>query len=190
MSKILYYATTNQDKYNKAAKFLAKYDVIVEQVALELDELQTFDQIELVTKKAKAAFEILQKPVLVSDDCWSIPALRGFPNVNMKQCNHYLIAEDWLRLMQGIEDRRIDMIANLAFCKCNINDKNDSEVKVWSYTDPSVFLNEKKGHHEKSHILEVIARIGETRSVAEALAVGDIREVAKPEIWKELSELI
>lgn len=183
--KKIYYATTNQDKYNKAVKYLAQYNVVVEQVSLELDELQTFDQIELVKKKAQSAFEILKKPVLVSDDCWSIPALRGFPNVNMKQCNHYLLAEDWLRLMHGIEDRRIDMTANLAFCNGDFN-----AIKVWSYKDPSIFLTEKKGNHDKSHVLEVIARIGETRSVAEALASGAILESDRPEIWKELAELI
>jgi hypothetical protein len=81
----------------------------------------------------------------------------------MKQCNRYLVAEDWLRLMKGVKDRRIFLEPFWGF-------SDGRETFVETCQEQAFFLEEARGKHEKSPHLEVIAMLGDTESVAERLA--------------------
>lgn len=179
----LTYATTNLDKFTKAAVNLKQFDIELEQVPLELDEPQSFDGEKIVLHKAKQAHDILQQPVLVGDDSWSIPALKGFPATNMKQCNHFLTSEDWLRLMSGIADRRIFLIAYVAFA-------NGSQPRVISYSQEAYFLNQIQGVHDKAPHLTVIAWQGQTKSVAEVISEGIKPREDLKEIWTTVASWV
>lgn len=159
----IFYATTNIDKFTFAKVSLAQHDIQVEQCELELPELQTEDGAEIARQKAQDAFRQLGKPVLVSDDSWRIPALKGFPGPNMKQCNHYLVAQDWLRLMKGVQDRRIFLEPFWGY-------SNGKNTFVETYKEDAYFLEEARGTHQRSPHLEVIAWKDQKESVAESLA--------------------
>jgi inosine/xanthosine triphosphate pyrophosphatase family protein len=51
----------------------------VDHVKLDLDELQSMDLHEIVTHKAKQAYDILQKPVLINDISLGFDGLGGLP---------------------------------------------------------------------------------------------------------------
>jgi len=182
MKKIIY-ITTNLDKFNKAKQNLNPLGIELEQKEIELEEIQSFSGDEVVRKKVKQAFEMIKKPVLVSDDSWSIPALHGFPATNMKQCNHFLTADDWLRLMNGVQDRRIFLITYLAFC-------DGQKTSIFSMTEECYFLNQIQGHHQTAPHLAVVAFHGEKQSLAEYITQGIKAQTSQKDFWTQVAKEI
>jgi non-canonical purine NTP pyrophosphatase (RdgB/HAM1 family) len=56
----------------------------VERVALELEEPQALDPFEVVEAKARSAWRVLQRPVLVEDSGLHVRAWAGFPGALVK----------------------------------------------------------------------------------------------------------
>lgn len=131
MEKV-FFATTNSEKIQIAQTVCAEAGVVVEPVALDIDEIQGEDSEEIIRDKARRAYEQLGKPVVVSDDTWDIRALNGFPGAYMKSINYWFKPEDFLRLMEGVEDRRITLHQYLAFTDGNVTKvfKNDIHGRV------------------------------------------------------------
>src|ERR1035437_9937513 len=77
--KIVYFATTNQEKLLIAKTVCEQASITVKQTVFDIDEIQGEDPELIVKDKARRAYEKLGKPVVVSDDSWNIPALNGFP---------------------------------------------------------------------------------------------------------------
>lgn len=179
----IHYATTNIDKFHKAEHHLGSLGIKLEQTPLELEELQIDDGEEITRHKLHQAYTVLQSPVIVGDDSWSIPALHGFPGTNMKQCNHYLQSEDWLRLMNGVEDRRIFLNAYIGF-------SNGKKSRVFMYQREAYFLQAPQGSHAKAPHLTVVAWKNEQRSIAECISQGIINEQESETVWKELASVI
>jgi XTP/dITP diphosphohydrolase len=107
MKNPLLYATGNPTKFRTAVKICETYGVALEQASLEIPEIQDDDGEIIARDKALRIFEQLQKPVVITDDSWLIPGLKGFPGPYMKYVNHTFTAEDWLRLTLPLTDRRI-----------------------------------------------------------------------------------
>ncbi len=181
--KNLIYVTSSKIKIDKARINLEPLGVLLQQENCEMVELQLDDGEKIVRHKAEQAFAVFEQPLLVSDDTWSIPALRGFPGINMKQCNHFLRAEDWLKLMQGQDDRRIFLTAYYAY-------HDGKEVQYFSHQSQFSFLNTSQGHHETSPCLEVIGRAGSGKSVAEELTAGRTAENDTDGFWESLATAI
>ena len=112
---IIQFATSNKEKMLIAQTVCAKFDIKVEQVSIDIDEIQSEDPIIIVQDKARRAYEGLSKPVVVSDDSWDIPALNGFPGPYMKSINEWFKPDDFLRLMSGIKNRTIIIHQFLAY---------------------------------------------------------------------------
>lgn len=99
--------TGNEVKFRLAQDAFAKFGIKIEQVLLDIDEIQGEDPEPIIIRKAQDAFARLNKPLVVTDDSWSIPALNGFPGPYMKSVNHWFSTEDFLRLTHGLDDKRI-----------------------------------------------------------------------------------
>lgn len=182
MQKLLY-VTSNTDKFLKAQFHLKAHGIELVQEILDLDERQISDGSQIVQDKAVQAFARLQQRLLANDDSWSIPALNGFPGPNMKQCNHFLRADDWLRLMANQTDRRIFLDSHFAF-------HSESAVTDLSYRAEYYFLEAAQGTHQKAPHLEVIARKGNTISVAAEINQGLPKQAQNPIFWKKLARII
>ncbi len=100
-------ATTNPDKFGIGQTSLKPYGIELEQIIIEIDEIQHEDATAIIEDKAAKAFSVLQKPVVVTDDSWSIAALGGFPGPYMKSINHWFAPEDFMKLMAGRKNRQI-----------------------------------------------------------------------------------
>lgn len=104
---MLCYVTSNNLKFDDAVKRLKNYGIELRQAQLDLDEIQSYSVEKIANHKAVSAFEELKIPLLISDVEWNIPALNGFPGAFMAYVDTWFNMDDFLRLMKGIEDRRI-----------------------------------------------------------------------------------
>lgn len=181
--KNIIFVTSNQDKFHKAKINLEPLGITLIHKELEMREEQSPSGEDIVRHKASQAFEEFRKPLIVNDDTWSIPALRGFPATNMKQCNYFLHAEDWLRLMAGLEDRRVFLISHYAY-------HNGKTIRLISGQDERYFLPSPQGSNPKSACLEVVARLGSAKSVAEEIAEGRKPETNNKIFWTNFAKLL
>lgn len=86
MQHEIFYATGNHAKFKTAQRFLAEKAPFLTliQVDLDLPELQILDQAEISRYKARAAWQHLQKPVLVDDAGVYFDAYPHFPGFMSK----------------------------------------------------------------------------------------------------------
>ena len=161
----VFYATTNPIKFNRYKKPLAKHGITLVQKPVNIEELQVDDGDQLVRRKLQDTYDIVHKPVLVTDDSWDIPALNGFPSTNMKQCNQRLVPEDWLRLMKGVDDRRIFLTHHLGYT-------TGEDTFITAFTEEAYFLEESRGETPNTPHLTVIAWKGDIQSAAEGIQAG------------------
>lgn len=131
MSEILF-STSNPEKTLIAKTICSAKGLNVEQISLDIDEIQGEDPKVIAEDKVRKAYQKIKKAVVVSDDSWDIPALNGFPGPYMKSLNHWFKAEDFLRLMDGINDRTIIIHQYLSYFdgKNIYTFKNDFSGKV------------------------------------------------------------
>lgn len=73
--------TSNQSKIDEINAILGTSHQVS---TVDVAEIQTFDLDELITAKAKAAFEKIKKPVLVADVSFEIKSLNGLPGPFVK----------------------------------------------------------------------------------------------------------
>jgi len=77
-SRVLF-ASSNRHKFSEARDILATYDIDLGFFRCSLDEIQS-DSIRTISRhKARHAFKLSKKPVIVEDDGLEIPSLRKFP---------------------------------------------------------------------------------------------------------------
>lgn len=77
--------TGNSGKFRTAQEHLAPWGIEVEQVALELDEIQTTSVAEIAQHKARQAFALLGRPLFVEDSGFYIEEFGGWPGPMVKQ---------------------------------------------------------------------------------------------------------
>jgi XTP/dITP diphosphohydrolase len=137
----LTFVTGNADKYASAEHVSAEYGVNLSQASPDIDEVQSEDSEYIARMKAEAAYQLLKHPVIISDDSWEIPGLNGFPGPYMKSMNHWLSADDFLRLTSPLTDRRVFLIKLLVY-------KDVSIEKVVSHTVEGTILTEARGNSD------------------------------------------
>lgn len=177
----LYFASSNEDKLKIARAACKKAQVPLEQVIIDINEIQGEEAEAIVKAKARAAFEILQKPVMVSDDTWSIPSLNGFPGAYMKSINHWFSTNDFLRLLDGIKQRDAYLFQYLAYY-------DGVEVTMFSNTLHGTILNEDRGTENDIPWRSIISMDGDGGlSLSEVMRQKDGTTIHKdrPDVWQE-----
>lgn len=96
------FITGNANKAKYVAEWLGED---VPHHKLDLDELQTFDLHELVEHKARQAYGMLQKPVMIEDAQLSFTALGKLPGPYIKWFIQELGYPDLTKLLNSFEDR-------------------------------------------------------------------------------------
>ncbi|HWQ60469.1 MAG TPA: non-canonical purine NTP pyrophosphatase [Candidatus Fimivivens sp.] len=92
------YITGNPGKLAEVKRYL---DQEVEHVSLDLPEIQSLSSKEIVEKKAREAYELVGKPVLVEDVSLVIHSLGGLPGPLIKWFEQALGEEGICRLVDG-----------------------------------------------------------------------------------------
>lgn len=175
------FATGNTEKFDIAKAVCEPLGMPLEQRALHIDEIQGEESEAIIRDKAHKAFAIAGRPVIVSDDSWNIPGLRGFPGPYMKSIDHWFTPDDFLHLTRPLADRRIILVQLLAYQdahRCHIVRKEHH----------GELLTEARGSYGKP-LQKVVTMPGDKGlSIAEAYDRGTVRaerDVAAG--WRELA---
>lgn len=102
--KIITFITTNQGKVKTLQSHLPK-EYFVTNTQIELPEIQAQSASEVSIIKAKAAYEIIKKPLIVQDSSLHINVLNGFPGIYIKYILNTIGIEGILKLLEGVDDR-------------------------------------------------------------------------------------
>lgn len=175
-------ATGNQDKFGIAQRELAEFDIELEQIVIDIDEIQGADLVHIVEDKAKKAFEAIGRPVVVTDDGWSIAALNGFPGAYMKDVNYWFEPEDFLRLLGDHTNRHISLLQQVAYC-------DEYETVVFTGEVSGTITKEPRGSYGPPimKIVELDASNGNT--ISELYDKGITHEIARGDnAWLRLGE--
>jgi XTP/dITP diphosphohydrolase len=177
----LAFVTGNQRKFRDMLHALEPLGIEVEQLKLEIDEIQSDDGTKVALAKAKAAFRMAGRPVVINDSYWSIPTLKGFPGAYMSSVAKWLTAEDFLRLMEGKTDRSICCTENLVYY-------DGKRSKVFSRDYWGNFIHEPRG--ETQHDIDkVIVLNGQEQTIAENERQNDRSSIDPSDsIWHEFAK--
>lgn len=179
--KSIYFATSNKEKIQIAQTVCAEVGLDIQPLALDIDEIQGEDPEVIVRDKAKRAYEQLGMPVVVSDDTWDIPSLKGFPGAYMKSINYWFTPDDFLRLMRGVDDRKIILHQYLAYT-------DGSVTEVFKNDIPGKIISEARGKSEKSpNMMITVLDSDNGKTIAEVFEQGEEAVVARyknrPDAW-------
>lgn len=156
----LIFVTGNPQKFAIAQKVFARHGIELEQGTYHVDEIQETDGDRIVRDKVCRAYEHVQSPVVVNDDTWELAGLNGFPGPYMKDVSGWFTADDFIRLMTGVADRRITLTQRIAY-----QDADIQEVFTLAYE--GAVLPEARGTYGNS-LQKVITMPGDNgKSVAE-----------------------
>jgi hypothetical protein len=101
------FVSGNDHKFRSLKLACDEFELPVERLELPVEEIQSQDAEEAIRYKAKRAYALAGRSVVVNDTFWNILALRGFPGAYMKDMIGWLKAEDFLALMANKSDRTI-----------------------------------------------------------------------------------
>lgn len=105
--------TSNEHKWREAQRILGRE---LSRVSLDLPELQVATTREVALEKAKAAFAVLKRPVIVEDAGLEFAALGGFPGPFIKFWETLGGLESICRALDGSPDRRAVAVCALGVC--------------------------------------------------------------------------
>lgn len=175
----LIFVTGNDLKFRTAGRICGPHGIKLVRQDIETVEIQAESGEPIARHKANEAFQKIQKPVVVTDDTWVIPGLRGFPGPYMKSVNHWFAAEDWLRLTLSLEDREIILRQILVY-------QDEHEQVTFSVDIKGTLLKEIRGNAPYPHMAIVSLNNGET-SMAETFGAGGSDTFGKHTAWDELA---
>ncbi len=110
----IFYITGNKDKFKNAKRYAKAFGINLTQKKLRIKEIQSSSIEDIARDKAKKAFKILKRPLVVSDSGWNITSLKGFPGPYMHYINKWFDVEDFLKLMKGKKDKSV--VLEYVFC--------------------------------------------------------------------------
>jgi non-canonical purine NTP pyrophosphatase (RdgB/HAM1 family) len=115
--KEIIFATGNSGKIAtlKSHMKIHGLDFTVVQKPLDLIEPQAATAAEVASVKARQAFDLLQKPVLVDDSSFHISALGGFPGPYVKYMLETVGVDGIMKFMTGQKDRTAYFTSSLVF---------------------------------------------------------------------------
>lgn len=136
--KKIFFATSNDRKLGEARLACDDFGIEIEQLDVDIDEIQNIDPIKIAVRKAEDAYKICQKPVVVTDTSWNIPALNGFPGGYMKDIAEWFSVDDFIDLMKDKSDRRIAFTETIVFA-------DSGTTKVFSEEYWGLFVKSPRG---------------------------------------------
>jgi len=122
----LFFASSNQHKFQEAKKILTYFEVNLKFFDTSLQEIQSDSIKEISQHKAKHAFEQLKKPVIVEDDSLEIDSLNGFPGSYSSYVFKTIGNEGILNLVK--KNRDANFHSTITFCNENILKSFDGVV--------------------------------------------------------------
>jgi non-canonical purine NTP pyrophosphatase (RdgB/HAM1 family) len=142
--KQLLFATGNAKKFVTAQQTCEQHGIQLVQISLAVTEIQEENAEKVALDKAAKAFEVIQKPVTITDDSWSFSGLNGFPGVYLHSINEWFTPEDFLRLTSGLKDRQITQTQYLIYT-------DHQKQRVFKNQTAGIILTEARGTSKYPH---------------------------------------
>ncbi|HKU18284.1 MAG TPA: non-canonical purine NTP pyrophosphatase [Candidatus Saccharimonadales bacterium] len=157
----LAFVTSNLRKFQSLQQACEPLGIELERLELPVDETQSYDAQEIALKKAKSAYKLARRPVVVNDAFWNIIALKGFPGAFMGYMAGWLQPEDFLRLMEGKQDRTV-------VCSDTLVYYDGKRSKLFAHDSQGAIVDAPRGQGLSIEQLVVIA--GQNETIAERYA--------------------
>jgi XTP/dITP diphosphohydrolase len=179
--KPLAFVTGNSRKFQDMCAACEPHGIVVEQLVLPVDEIQSHDPKKIAVHKAKEAFRLARRPVVVNDAFWNIIALKGFPGAFMSYINDWLKAEDLLRLMEGKTDRTITCQETLVYY-------DGKRSKIFNQIYSGTIVTEARGGFQP--IAQVTVIDGDTQTIAEIIDAnnGRYHGALTDNLWQDFAK--
>jgi XTP/dITP diphosphohydrolase len=175
--KPLLYATGNAAEFRQARLVCEPAGITLVQGSLDVPEIQDEDAENIARDKANKGFVALQKPLIISDDSWSIPGLKGFPGPYMKSMEYWLEVGDWLNLTRSLQDRRIILRQIVIY-------QDESTQQLFSRDLEGLLLTKPTGEPPYSHS-SITSFDGGIHSAAEVHQQGKSSTIHLPNVWRD-----
>jgi non-canonical purine NTP pyrophosphatase (RdgB/HAM1 family) len=133
------FVTRNKEKITDIKNMIGRFHPVEFASDIELIEIQSLSVEEVVAFKAKQAFDLLQKPVVVSDTGLEITSLKKFPGALVKFTNEALGQEKIVKLLEYEKNRQAFFVAAIAYCY------GENRIKVFVERDEGTIAFEPKG---------------------------------------------
>ena len=104
------FVTSNEHKWREAQVILGRS---LDRITLELPEIQAPTTMEVALEKAKVAYALLKRPVIIEDAGVELSALGGFPGPFIKFWEKLGGLESICRAADGLKDRRAQAVCAL-----------------------------------------------------------------------------
>lgn len=104
----IFFATSNKAKIEWAQLALKKFGIEVVQLEMELVESRHEDPAEIALEKARQAYTLIKKPLMVEDGGFFIEALNGFPMTHVKFSLKTLGVPGIMKLLKGEKNRKAE----------------------------------------------------------------------------------
>ncbi|NHJ46770.1 MAG: non-canonical purine NTP pyrophosphatase [Asgard group archaeon] len=153
------FVTKNKEKIADIKYMIGRFHDVEFTSDIDLIEIQSLSVEEVVAFKAKQAFDLLNKPVAVSDSGLEITSLNKFPGALVKFANEALGQEKIVKLLEDEINRQAFFVAAIAF----YDGKNN--VHVFVERDEGTIAFEPRG--EGWHFDRIFILKGTTQTWAE-----------------------
>lgn len=105
--------TSNENKWREAQRILGRE---LERVSVDVPEIQAASTSEVALEKAREAFAVLKRPVIVEDAGVELAALGGFPGPFIKYWEKLGGLESICRALDGTSNRSAAAVCALGVC--------------------------------------------------------------------------
>lgn len=147
--KTIYYVTGNPSKFKLFAQFIPPHPSIeLKQFAAHLVEEQIEDQQEIALSKAKQAWEMLKKPLIVDEVGVYFHKYNNFPGAFTKFVYKGLGFEGIYKLMNDGDEMSIELIMVLA--------QGDSDFKVFKTRVSGIFKKPSVSTHDANAPFDMV----------------------------------
>ena len=175
--------TGNSRKVSQVKTAIEPLGINVSSVDATIHEIQEPDGdihgVEVAREKAKAAFDIVKKPLIICDQYWEIPALGGFPGAYMKDADKFLEPKHFLAMLDDADSRTILLYENVVY--------TDGEItKDFTAKYSGHLAKEPRGSGQASGRL--IVYDGTDLTIAEHRARGEHARDMEKSAWKMFGE--
>ncbi len=136
------YLTSNHNKFAEASHILSSWKLT--QINVELPEIQG-ESHEVIRAKAKSAFELLQRPLIVEDVSLCCPAIGGLPGPYIKDFLNRIGAEGIYELIHKYEDHSVQVICLVAYVDAS------TEPQIFEGVQDATIVAPRIAHKKSAH---------------------------------------
>ncbi len=172
------FVTSNDIKVLAAKTACDEFGISFDRENIDFVEIQASQGEPIARHKADQAYKTLRKPIVVTDDSWIIPGLKGFPGPYMKQVNDWFSVEDWLNLTRSLTDRRMILRQIIVY-------QDATGQELFACDLEALILKESRTSTGIKHF-SIISFDGGKHSAAEIVEKGESGIKHLPNSWHDL----